>query len=56
MRVFVPRDTTAIALGAEQVVAALQVEFKQIENDIAVLIQEMRKAIATSDAFIESMQ
>ena len=26
MRVFVPRDTTAVALGAEQVAAALQVE------------------------------
>ena len=26
MRVFVPRDTTAIALGADQVAAALQFE------------------------------
>lgn len=37
-------------------VASLQVEFKSIEQDIAVLIAEMRKAIASSDAFIESMQ
>lgn len=37
-------------------VASLQVEFRQIENDIEVLIREMRKAIASSDAFIESMQ
>lgn len=37
-------------------VASLKVEFQQIEDDIEVLIAEMRKAIATSDAFIESMQ
>ena len=37
-------------------VASLKVEFKSIEDDIAALIREMRKAIATSDAFIESMQ
>ncbi len=37
-------------------VASLQVEFRQIEQDIELLIREMRKAIATSDAFIESMQ
>lgn len=37
-------------------VAALQVEFKSIESDIEVLIAEMRKAIASSNAFIESMQ
>jgi len=37
-------------------VASLKVEFKSIENDIDVLIQEMRKAIASSDAFIASMQ
>jgi len=39
-----------------QAVASLQVEFQQIEGDIEVLIREMRKAIASSDAFIESMQ
>lgn len=37
-------------------VASLKVEFKSIENDIDVLIAEMRKAIATSDEFIASMQ
>lgn len=37
-------------------VASLQVEFKAIEDDIAVLIEEMRKSIAVSDAFIESLQ
>ncbi len=37
-------------------VASLKVEFKSIENDIDVLIREMRKAIASSDAFIASMQ
>ena len=37
-------------------VASLQVEFRQIEQDIELLIVEMRKAIATSDAFIASMQ
>ena len=39
-----------------QAVASLQVEFKQIEGDIEALIREMRKAIASSDAFIASMQ
>ena len=39
-----------------QAVASLQVEFQQIEGDIEILIREMRKAIASSDAFIESMQ
>ena len=37
-------------------VASLKVEFKAIEDDIEALISEMRKAIASSDAFIESMQ
>ncbi len=37
-------------------VASLKVEFKSIENDIELLITEMRKAIDTSDAFIASMQ
>ncbi len=40
----------------DRVLASLQVEFSQIEDDRAVLILEMRKAIASSDAFIESMQ
>jgi hypothetical protein len=39
-----------------QAVASLQVEFKQIEGDIEALIREMRAAIASSDAFIASMQ
>ena len=37
-------------------VASLKVEFKSIESDIDVLIQEMRKAIASSDEFIASMK
>jgi Protein of unknown function (DUF2959) len=37
-------------------VASLKVEFKSIEEDIEALIDEMRKAIASSDAFIQSMQ
>lgn len=37
-------------------VAALQVEFKNIERDIESLIVEMRNAIASSNAFIDSMQ
>jgi Skp family chaperone for outer membrane proteins len=39
-----------------QAVAALKAEFGQIERDIDVLIAEMRKAIASSDEFIESLQ
>jgi hypothetical protein len=39
-----------------QAVASLKVEFKAIEDDIEALIAEMRRAIASSDAFIESMQ
>lgn len=39
-----------------QAVASLQVEFGRIEGDIEALIVEMRKAIASSDAFIASMQ
>lgn len=37
-------------------VASLKVEFEAIEGDIDLLIQEMRKAIASSDEFIASMQ
>lgn len=37
-------------------VASLKVEFGAIEDDIEALIQEMRKAIASSDDFIQSMQ
>lgn len=37
-------------------VASLKVEFGAIEDDIEALIREMRKAIATSDEFIASMQ
>ena len=37
-------------------VASLKVEFGKIDKDINALIAEMRKAIAQSDAFIESMQ
>lgn len=37
-------------------VASLKVEFGAIEDDIEALIREMRKAIATSDDFIASMQ
>ncbi|MFT4519269.1 MAG: hypothetical protein ACI9JM_001660 [Halioglobus sp.] len=37
-------------------VASLKVEFGAIEDDIEALILEMRKAIESSDAFIESMQ
>ncbi len=37
-------------------VASLKVEFSAIEDDIESLIAEMRKAIASSDAFIASMQ
>ena len=37
-------------------IASLKVEFGEIEDDIEALIVEMRKAIASSDAFIASMQ
>jgi len=37
-------------------VSSLKVEFGDIEQDIEALIREMRKAIASSDDFIESMQ
>ena len=37
-------------------VASLKVEFQSIEDDIEALIAEMQKAIASSDAFIESMK
>jgi hypothetical protein len=36
--------------------ASLKTEFKSIEQDVDVLVGEMRKAIASSDAFIDSMQ
>ncbi len=39
-----------------QAVAALKVEFGQIEQDIGALIAEMRRAIASSNEFIDSMQ
>jgi len=39
-----------------QAVAALKVEFSQIDRDIDVLIAEVRKAIASSDAFIDSLK
>jgi len=39
-----------------QAVAALKVEFGQIDKDIDVLIAEVRKAIASSDEFIESLK
>ncbi len=37
-------------------VASLQVEFESIAHDIGALIEEMRKSIEVSDAFIESLQ
>lgn len=37
-------------------VASLKSEFTQIDRDIDVLIAEMRKAIASSDEFIESLR
>lgn len=37
-------------------VAALKVEFGRIEKDIAALVAEMRRSIASSNQFIESMQ
>jgi len=37
-------------------VASLKTEFHTIEHDIEILITEMRKAIASSDAFIDSMR
>ena len=39
-----------------QAVAALKMEFGQIEKDIDLLIRDMRRAIASSNDFIESMQ
>lgn len=36
--------------------ASLKTEFRAIEQDVEVLITEMRKAIASSDAFIDSMK
>lgn len=37
-------------------IASLKTEFQAIEQNVEVLIAEMRKAIASSDAFINSMQ
>ena len=37
-------------------IASLKTEFRAIEQDVEVLIAEMRKAIASSDAFIDSMK
>ncbi len=37
-------------------VAALKTEFGNIDRDIDVLIEEMRKAIASSDEFIDSLR
>lgn len=37
-------------------VAALKVEFSRIDQDIDVLIAEVRRAIASSDEFIKSLQ
>jgi len=39
-----------------QAIASLKTEFGRIEGDIKSLIKEMENAIATSDAFIASMQ
>lgn len=39
-----------------QAIASLKREFRGIEQDVEVLIAEMRKAIASSDAFIDSMK
>ena len=39
-----------------QAVASLKTEFSRIDQDIDVLIEEMRKAIASSDEFIESLK
>jgi prophage DNA circulation protein len=39
-----------------QAIASLKREFRAIEQDVEVLIAEMRKAIASSDAFIDSMK
>lgn len=36
-------------------VASLKTEFRSIEQDVARLVSEMRRAIASSDAFIQSM-
>ncbi len=37
-------------------VASLKTEFSKIDRDIDVLIEEMRKAIASSDEFIDSLR
>jgi hypothetical protein len=39
-----------------QAVASLKTEFRGIQQDVDVLVAEMRKSIASSDAFIESMK
>ena len=35
---------------------ALKLEFRQIDQDLDVLIAEVRKAIASSDEFIDSLR
>jgi len=37
-------------------VSALKLEFRQIDQDIDLLVAEVRKAIASSDEFIDSLQ
>ena len=39
-----------------QAVAALKVEFGQIDRDIDALIADVRQAIASSDEFIDSLK
>ncbi len=39
-----------------QAIASLKLEFRQIDQDINVLVAEVRKAIASSDEFIDSLQ
>ena len=39
-----------------QAIASLKLEFRQIDQDIDVLVAEVRKAIASSDEFIDSLQ
>lgn len=39
-----------------QAIASLKTEFRAIEQDVESLLDQMRKAIASSDAFIDSMK
>ncbi len=39
-----------------QAIVSLKLEFRQIDQDIDVLVAEVRKAIASSDEFIDSLQ